>query len=242
MSSRLQKSFARERHVLDTAWELVAAEGFLALKITELAKLAGVSVGTFYVHFESKEDLIIAMAMDVWKGMEQVLILALEGDATPVRRLLAFSIMGHRYNIDHPICFEATQLAGVPSIWQRASLRRHQQVPESCEVFERRLKPVIGDAIQAGELDRGERLDHQIDAFSHGLWAVSIGNAHINYVITPESMRDTHAERLERTVRRHVIALFQGFGWAEDNPNAVYDAVAASCRQLSTAVPWRLGK
>ena len=56
------------------------------------------------------------MAMDAWKDMEQVLILALESEANPVQRLMAFSIMGHRYRIDHPIRFEASQLAGVAPI------------------------------------------------------------------------------------------------------------------------------
>jgi AcrR family transcriptional regulator len=46
MPSRLEKSIARERHTLDSAWKLVASEGFLALKISELAKIAGVSIGT----------------------------------------------------------------------------------------------------------------------------------------------------------------------------------------------------
>ena len=233
MPTRLEKSIARERHILDSAWQLVANEGFLALKISELAKIAGVSIGTLYVHFESKEDLIIAMAMDAWKDMEQVLIQALEGEASPVRRLMAFSIMGHRYNIAHPVRFEANQLAGVPSIWQRASLRHHQQVPEGCEAFEGRLKPVIRDAIESGELEKEENLDHQIDAFSHGLWAVGIGNAYINYVITPEALREPHDERLERDVRRHIIALFKGYGWAVNNPHAVYDEVSAHCARLA---------
>lgn len=150
---------------------------------------------------------------------------------------MAFSIMGHRYYIDHPIRFEASQLAGVPSIWQRASMRRHQQVPEGCEAFEQRLKPMIRAAIESGELEREKELEHQIDAFSHGLWAVGIGNAYINYVVTPEAMREVHAERQERDVRRHIVALFRGYGWTEKNPDAVYEEVAAYCARLTPSDP-----
>lgn len=97
------------------------------------------------------------MAMDAWADMEEVLMRALESESSPVRRLLAFSIMGHRYNVRQSIRFEANQLAAVPSIWQRASLARHQQVPEACEAFESRLNPVIRTAIEtAGTLRASE--------------------------------------------------------------------------------------
>ena len=234
MATRIEKALARERLILDRAWQLVASEGFLALKVSELAKLAEVSIGTLYVHFASKEDLIVAMAMDAWKGMEQVLVRALEYEETPIRCLLAFSIMAHRYNIDNPIRFEASQLAAVPSIWQRASAARQQQVPESCDAFEKRLTPEITAAIDNGDLRADGELQRQIDAIGHGLWAVSIGNAYINYVITPESMREEHAFRLERDVRRHIIALFKGYGWSEPNPGKVYDEVAENCMRLVT--------
>ena len=233
MVSRIEKNRARERLILDSAWQLVASEGFLALKMSELARLAEVSVGTLYVHFASKEDLIVAMAMDAWAGMEQVLVSALESESSPTRRLLAFTIMGHRYNIENPIRFEASQLAAVPSIWQRASPARHQQVPEACEAFEGRLSPVIQAAIDSGELQAEGNLQRQLEAFNHSLWAAGIGNAYINYVITPESMRDEHAERLERDMRRHVIALFKGHGWNTADPGKVYDEVAANCARLS---------
>lgn len=232
MSSRLQKTAARERHILDSAWGLVETDGFLALKISELAKIAGVSIGTLYVHFESKEDLITAMAMDAWRDLEQILVQALDIDGSPVQRLLAFSILNHRFNIKFPVRFEAMQLAGVPSIWQRASLRRHQQLPESCEAFEGRLAPVIREAIETGELHQEADLKTQIDAFGHGLWAVNMGNAYITYVFTPEAMREAHMERLQRDVRRHVLALYQGYGWHPADPDAEYAEVAARCARL----------
>lgn len=232
LSPRSQKVAARERHILDSAWKLVETDGFIALKISDLAKTAGVSVGTLYVHFESKEDLITAMAMDAWQDMEHVLAQALDSDGSPLQRLMAFSILNHRFNIKFPLRFEAMQLAGVPSIWQRASLRRHQQLPESCEAFEGRLAPVIRDAIEGGELHREGELDVQIDAFSHGLWAVNMGNAYITYVFTPEAMREAHMERLHRDVRRHILALYRGYGWHSDDPDADYDLVFRRCASL----------
>ena len=57
--------------------------------------------------------------------------------------------------------------------------------------------------------------------------------AYINYVITPEALREPHDERLDRDIRRHIIALFKGYGWAVNNPHAVYDEVSAHCARLA---------
>jgi len=51
--------------------------------------------------------------------------------------------------------------------------------------------------------------------------------------LTPEALREPHDERLERDVRRHIIALFKGYGWAVNNPHAVYDEVSAHCARLA---------
>ena len=88
-------------------------------------------------------------------------------------------------------------------------------------------------AIDSGELQAEGDLQRQLEAINHGLWAVTIGNAYINYVITPESMREEHAERLERDMRRHVIALFRGYGWNTTDPGKVYDEVADRCARLA---------
>ncbi len=232
LSARLEKTAQRERHILDKAWELVETEGFLSLKISDLAKSAEVSVGTLYVHFESKEDLITAMAMDAWQELAGLLARALDMELKAVDRLLAFSILDYQFNRKYPMKFEAMQLAGVPSIWQRASLRRHQQLPESCEAFEAHLTPVIREAIENRELRPEGNLEDQIKAFGHGLWAANMGNTYITYVFTSESMRAAHMERLEQNVQRHVLALFQGCGWSVIDPQAEYLRVADACRQL----------
>lgn len=49
--------------IFDAAAELVAEEGFPNLRIDELAQRAGVSVGTFYLYFEGKDDLFVQIVV-----------------------------------------------------------------------------------------------------------------------------------------------------------------------------------
>lgn len=53
--------------ILDAALALFAARGFDATPVPEIAKRAGLSPGTIYRYFESKEDLVNALYRH-WKG------------------------------------------------------------------------------------------------------------------------------------------------------------------------------
>lgn len=47
--------------LLEAALELFAAKGFAQVSVREIVEKAGVAKGTFYVHFEAKEDILMAL-------------------------------------------------------------------------------------------------------------------------------------------------------------------------------------
>lgn len=51
----------RPGEIIDAALELFVAKGFMATRLDEVAKLAGVSKGTVYLYFENKEALFRAV-------------------------------------------------------------------------------------------------------------------------------------------------------------------------------------
>jgi AcrR family transcriptional regulator len=51
----------REQRILDAAQELITHYGYDKTRVSELADGAGVSKGTIYLHFDSKEDLFEAL-------------------------------------------------------------------------------------------------------------------------------------------------------------------------------------
>jgi len=54
----------RRRRVLDAAWRCIAREGFRDLTVDDVCADAGLSKGAFYVHFASKEALLLALIAD----------------------------------------------------------------------------------------------------------------------------------------------------------------------------------
>ena len=56
--TRLAKSNENKNKIIEVALKLINEKGFDNVSISEITKEAGVSKGAFYIHFESKEDLI----------------------------------------------------------------------------------------------------------------------------------------------------------------------------------------
>jgi AcrR family transcriptional regulator len=55
----------RPAEILEAALDVFAARGFAATKLEEVAARAGVSKGTLYLYFESKEDLFRSLVRDL---------------------------------------------------------------------------------------------------------------------------------------------------------------------------------
>ena len=56
--TRLAKSNENKNKIIEVALKLINEKGFDNVSVSEITKEAGVSKGAFYIHFESKEDLI----------------------------------------------------------------------------------------------------------------------------------------------------------------------------------------
>lgn len=91
--NRMEKRQKREELILDGAGELIADVGFFELKMSDLARTCGISVGTLYGHFASKEDLLIGLAV-------------MAGASAPGNLTLRAIMMAVRLkNTSSPICW-----------------------------------------------------------------------------------------------------------------------------------------
>lgn len=65
---RARRKEARPGELLDAALKLFVEKGFAATRVEEVAALAGVSKGTLFLYFPSKEDLFIAVVRENLAG------------------------------------------------------------------------------------------------------------------------------------------------------------------------------
>jgi AcrR family transcriptional regulator len=76
----MSENEAREHRILDAAAELISHYGYDKTTVGDIANAAGVSKGTIYLHFESKDELFEALLFrEMWRYGEDWLA-AIEAD------------------------------------------------------------------------------------------------------------------------------------------------------------------
>lgn len=72
---------------ISAAAKLIHDEGFQALRVEEIVERAGLSTGTFYLYFDSKDDLFVSLVIDYTERLKQQLEEAARSDGTVMDRL-----------------------------------------------------------------------------------------------------------------------------------------------------------
>src|SRR5215213_5699133 len=85
--TRTPAEFDKRRQILDGARAVFLVAGFDGASMGEIAKAAGVSKGTLYVYFDSKESLFEALTLEEKRGLAEVLF-KLDADDPDVRGVL----------------------------------------------------------------------------------------------------------------------------------------------------------
>lgn len=126
------------------ALDLIAEQGVAAVAVEPLARRLGVTKGSFYWHFPSRDALLVA-ALERWEKVEQETVFGqLEAVADPRERLRElFSMVAHEYTA-HIIYSELLKALDHPAVQ-----------PVIGRVSERRLDYLTASFRQAG-LGRGD--------------------------------------------------------------------------------------
>ena len=141
----------RERLILEAAEELLAEKGYHEMSIDEIAARVGVSKGTVYLHFPSKEELVLAQLERGMRRFIQSADVVLTSAASPSEKLrsLIELIYGQTFR-------ERSQF--FTSIQENAELRnrlmdRKREFHEQWEALSQRVTQAFDDGKSRGEFD-----------------------------------------------------------------------------------------
>lgn len=84
---RTPNPLVRQQFMVAAA-ELMDREKFQTLRVEEIADRAGLSIGTFYLYFESKDDLFVSLVIEYTRMLKRRLDAALEPDGSTMVRLV----------------------------------------------------------------------------------------------------------------------------------------------------------
>lgn len=97
MTTPIRKSEATRARIFDTALTLFRGRGFEETTMRDIAAKAGVSLGSAYYYFESKEDLVMAFYQLAMEAMAPRLEAVLSGAGTFEKRVAALIAVKFEY-------------------------------------------------------------------------------------------------------------------------------------------------
>ncbi|MCM8538546.1 MAG: TetR/AcrR family transcriptional regulator [Lentisphaeraceae bacterium] len=218
MTTKQEKHKAREMSILSIASEMITEEGFFNLRMTDLAKKSAISVGTLYVHFESKEDLLIGIGIDAIRNRYKLFKYSYDKYSNSIERLSAILICDHIINEKVGEISEIERLAQFPSVWKRASYRRMEEMNLLCQNIGEFVRSIIETSLDSGDLRAyNDKTDSIATCINISAWGVCIGMHHVfnSYCVKSEGL--LKPKDIEHAYVETVHALISGFGYKNEN-------------------------
>jgi AcrR family transcriptional regulator len=156
--TRRERVAQKERALLDAARTVFVARGYDGARITEIARLAGISEGSVYSYYKAKSDLMQAVLAEFWDDLTAGARAATAGTGdsfAALRALAAYHLDGVIENFDFVNLTFALRRDRAELAGSRAQLRRYVAVFD--EIFRR--------GQDRGEIDAGAELRLVRDSF-----------------------------------------------------------------------------
>ncbi len=143
---------AREELILEHGRRLLLREGFQNLNLDELARSIEYSKGTIYLHFETKEDLALAIATGALKERADLFERASKFTGLTRERMRAVGFACCQFAIVHRDYFNIEMMLRSQSFWEKASEERRRQHGLQAGRLFHIVSSIATEAIRAGDL------------------------------------------------------------------------------------------
>jgi len=133
----------RRQELMEAALELFLEQGTERTAVSHIVKRVGVAQGTFYYHFDSKDDLVDAVARQVASPLGELIGGIVEDDSQPVPARL-------RTAISTLLDVIAASQAHLEGLIRPGNERLHQLVADAMRA---RLHPLFTSLVEEGNAD-----------------------------------------------------------------------------------------
>jgi AcrR family transcriptional regulator len=195
MSPRPDVSEERKDQILNAAEEVFTRKGFSDARMDDIAEETGLSKGTLYLYFKSKEDLVTAILDRIFRGVFEQLEARRSSEASAIEAVGRFTeeaIRDYKRMLHMmPIAYEFLALAFRNKTVQKALTQYFKHYMEV-------LVPIIQHGVDSGEF-------RQVDAQEVAIAAAAIFEGTILLWVYDNTLVD-----VEHHIRSSINLLFEG--------------------------------
>ena len=200
----------REANILAVARESLIASGYRGLNMDAIASELDYSKGTIYNHFNCKEEIIIALAIETMEKRWEMFQRAAAYSGLPRERIAAVGVAAELFVRLYPSHFEVEQLIRATSIWEKTSETRRQTMFACESRCMGLLAGVVRDGISQGHLSLPD--DFQPEDLVFGLWSQTFGAYSI--IATSDDLSMLGVGDPYSAVRINLNRMLDGYHWS----------------------------
>ena len=183
MPTRKEKATQTRQKIIDAAYEMLRTKPIGDVKVEDITEKAGVAKGTFYVHFESKEDVLRHIEMDTTNFL---LRYSVEHNDSTETRILFYMRLYQKLMMDLTLELYKNILKIELDAPQQTLFRKNWEA----------IKQIVTNDGYADD-EKTDMVVSNITAFLHGValeWAIMEGTNE------PDAVLTSHGEEMIRTL------------------------------------------
>ncbi|MEZ6005399.1 MAG: TetR/AcrR family transcriptional regulator [Planctomycetota bacterium] len=210
----------RERSILTVARAILHEHGSAGLRIADIAQAADISVGTFYSHFESKEDLILALSSMAAQGRAAGFQRVLDGDPFERELALPYAIFcNFLFSLDFPGLYEAEELTANPGVWSAGTTERLESLRADMDRIADTFRELIRRAIADGHVTQAADREQQVHMLNQAAWILMAGGSNVHRTQLLLGRVQDKGRVLPPDFVEATRSMLVGFGWCPGDVN-----------------------
>ena len=152
-ASRREREYTeREELILNHARIMLRQHGYLGLNLDRLAEATEYSKGTLYQHFETKEDIILGIAIGSLEMRSQFFGRAGTFHGSSRERIVGAGVADDIIAELYPEHFQISQMVKSPSIWEKTSAARRLRMGQCEGSCFGAVEKTVREGIHTGDL------------------------------------------------------------------------------------------
>lgn len=210
---------------MDTARNVIRAEGLSSLTMEKIAELTEYAKGTVYKHFSCKEDILCGLCLDGLGHLLKQFERASQYPGSSRERIISLGVAYKMFTLQYPEEFDLLISTRTNNIREKASPERMQQMDRLDTLIMDQIRNLIAQAIGQGDLSLTGSM--RTDDICLGLWGMSFGLLILDQA--KPLIKSLQASDTDQLMLSQIGCLMDGYGWhplsADHDYNETYSKV-----------------
>lgn len=168
--NKQQKFEQREMKIITSTMDLLKNQGFVELKMAQVASASKCSMGAVYSHFTCKEELLLSCSITLNYKQLSMIKQSERYMLSDIKQLILFAMIFWEQNIKHPELYEIMTLSNLPSMWRKVSAEKLSKLKSCDSLMEEALRLPIVRMLNIDISDQNSAM-----SFMGGYFAMIVG-------------------------------------------------------------------